>query len=446
MQATAHFWQFALAPCKGLAVSVWAWLNRVNQDTSGNRTETSNSGSRSSNFNNTPWNSNWNISLRAAGGYWQTARVQAAHYFALVSLVYLLRQTHLGVRGTASTKSGKPGRLFYMGKKHKDLFNQVLAPENMLESYRKAARGKRHTRGHREFARHLNGNLAQLAREMQSGTYVPGEPRTFWVFEPKPREITAMPFRDRVAQHALCGVLEPIFDKVFLPQSYACRKGKGTHAAARELQAELRRMNADGISPWVLKTDFSKYFYSVQRDVLHTEYRRKISCEPTLQLLGTMVPPTGKGLPIGNLTSQLSANVYGHVVDRWLAHTQGVTRFFRYMDDIVVVGATRVELEHLQKALEVFASDVLGLRFSHWSIQPANRGVNFVGYRVWSAYKLLRRDSVMRAKRKIKSFLKRSEHDRLEMFLASWCGHAQWADTHNLLSSLGVAHHDQQCL
>lgn len=326
-----------------------------------------------------------------------------------------------------------------MGKKYKNLFPQIVAPANLYSAYRKAAKGKRNTRSHREFAQDLNTNLAALGDRLRTGQYRPGAPRTFLVHEPKTREITAMPFVDRVAQHALCNVIEPIFDGVFLPQSYACRSNKGTHAAARQVQAELRRYAANAVNPWVLKTDFSGYFHNVQRDILHTEYRRKIACPPTLRLLEAMIPPGGVGLPIGNLTSQLSANLYGHVVDRWLVHTMGVTRFLRYMDDIVVLDPDRSALVRLQSALESFALNTLGLRFSRWSIQPVARGVNFVGYLIWPTYKLLRRDSVLRAKRKIKRYAQHGEIDRLRMFLASWRGHAQWADSNNLLKNLGVA-------
>ncbi|MDZ7918522.1 reverse transcriptase domain-containing protein [Rhodoferax sp.] len=381
-------------------------------------------------------NSNWNISLRAAGG---NCLIAGAHHGTLVSLPYLLRQIHLGVWGTVSSENRKPRQHFSMGKKHKNLFTQITAMDNLRSAYRKAAKGKRNTKSHLEFAHDLDANLSRLGEEISAGAYRQGTPRTFFVHEPKLREITAMPFVDRVAQHALCNVIEPIIDKVFLPQSFACRKGRGTHSAAREVQAELRRMEAKGVKPWVLKTDFSKYFYSIQREVLHTEYRRKIACPPTRRLLEAMIPVAGVGIPIGNLTSQLSANLYGHVVDRWLAHDKGITKFYRYMDDIIVLGDCHESLRQLQQAMQSFALDVLGLRFSRWSIQPASRGINFVGYRIWATYKLLRRDSVLRAKRKIKRYTKRGEMGRLRMFLASWKGHAQWADSKNLLAKLGVA-------
>lgn len=326
-----------------------------------------------------------------------------------------------------------------MGKKYKNLFDQITDRDNLYRAYHKAAKGKRYSTGHLLFSQHLASNLSRLRDDLKSGQYRPGKPNTFWVYEPKKREITAMPFVDRVAQHALGNIIEPIFDKVFLPQSHACRVGKGTHTAARSVQAELRRMEASGLTPWVLKTDYSKYFYSVQLDILNKEYRRKIACKPTLRLLETIVPPTGLGLPIGNLTSQLSANVYGHVVDRWLSHTKGFHRFYRYMDDIVVIGESRPAMEQLRVELQDFSLSELGLKFSHWNVQPASRGINFVGYRIWSTYKLLRHDSVLRAKRKIKRYTKHGETEKLRMFLGAWKGHAGWADSNNLLRNLGVS-------
>jgi len=411
---------------------------RVEQDNSGNRTNTSNSGSRCVNFNNGLANSNWNISLRAAGGDWQPAVMQAAHHDTLVSLLHLLRQIPTWVRRTASSENRKPRRLV-MGKKYKNLYDTVTSMDNLRSAYRKTSRGKRKTRSYRTFTGHLDSRLRSVRRSLTTGSYRQGQPRQFTIYEPKQRLISALPFRDRLVQHALCNVLEPIFDSVFLPQSYACRRGKGTHAAARDVQAELRRMQANGLDIWVLKTDFSKYFASIPLDVLHREYRRKISCKPTLALLEKLIPTEGRGIPIGELVSQLSANLIGHVVDRWLVHGQGVTAFFRYMDDIVILGSDRAALARLRVDLEAFAHDELGLRFSHWSLQPISRGINFVGYRIWPRFKLLRRDSVARAKRKVRRYKAHGAVERLRMFLASWLGHAKWADSHHLIASMGVA-------
>ncbi|WP_346951138.1 reverse transcriptase domain-containing protein [Castellaniella sp.] len=324
-----------------------------------------------------------------------------------------------------------------MGKRYKNLFPQIVTDANIWRSYHQAAKGKHYSFGHLLFREHLAANLGRLRDSISAGSYRPGQPHKFMIYEPKPRLITAMPFVDRVAEHALCNVIEPIFDGVFLPQSYACRRGKGTHAAACDVQAMLRHMPADGA--WILKTDFSKYFASIRRDVLHHEYQRKISCHPTLSLLETMIPTSGQGLDIGRLTSQLSANVIGHVVDRWLVHHLGITRFARYMDDIVVLSQAREAMSLLRLKIEWFARTTLGLSFSHWSLIPATRGVNFVGYRIWDTHKLLRRDSVARAKRKVRSLRARHEDEKLRRFLDAWTGHACHADTYNLMNRMGIA-------
>lgn len=323
-----------------------------------------------------------------------------------------------------------------MGKKHKNLFPRITETENLYRAYRQAAKGKKYTKQHLLFRQHLAANIAYLRNSIQSGEYHPGEPDVFEVFEPKKREIVALPFVDRVAQHALCNVIEPIFEKVFLPQSFACRAGKGTHAAAIAVQAELRRMSKVHRDIWVLKTDFSKYFHSIDRGVLHREIRRKVVCDRTLRLIEECIPQQGVGIPIGNLTSQVAANLYGHIIDRWMVHEIGATRFFRYMDDIVVLGYSREAMDLLRLYMQHFAKDQMGLSFSKWSVQRASRGVNFVGYRIWPTHKLLRRDSVVRAKRKLRKYRQNGEDEQARKFIASWSGHARWADCENLMKSI----------
>ncbi len=337
-----------------------------------------------------------------------------------------------GERRVGETR--KPCRHFAVGKKHKHLFARVVDRDNLWAAYRKASLGKRNSLGYLEFRQNEAANIALLERRLIDGSYRPGEPRQFMVFEPKARQISALPFVDRVAQHALCNIIEPIFDRVFLPQSYACRKCKGTHAAARQVQSMLRKTP----EAWVLKTDFSKYFASIDRAVLHREFRRKLSCAKTLALLEAFIPADGIGLPIGNLTSQLGANLYGHMVDRWLCHVVGISSFVRYMDDVVVVGRSREAMHLLQVLMESHAKNAMRLRFSRWSVQPSAAGVNFCGYRIWPTHKLLRRSSVQRARRKLASFARSGDFVAKSQFLGAWLGHARHANMHHLLAHLGV--------
>lgn len=322
-----------------------------------------------------------------------------------------------------------------MGKKYRHLIERIVTDENMRSAYYKTAKGRRFTHGALTFKEYAECNLGRLAYDLHTGNYQPGTPNTFYVYEPKARLITALPFRDRVAQHALCNVIGPIFERTFLPRSYACREGKGTHAGVVALQSELRRMSR-GAPVYFLKTDFSRYFPSIDRAVLHGLIRQKISCAATMRIIETMVPPEGIGLTIDSLTSQLFANVYGGAVDRFLQQELHEPTWYRYMDDLVVLGHDPAHLHRVKEEIERFSAERLGLRFSKWSVASASRGVNFLGYRIWDGHKLLRRQSVTRAKRKIRVMRAMGKGEELSRFVASWIGHAQWADAHNLLRSL----------
>lgn len=331
-----------------------------------------------------------------------------------------------------------------MAKKYRNLIGLITDPANIRVAHDATARGRRKTEAYLSFKEYGPLNLDILRDELMNGTYRPGPVREFLVHEPKPRLITALPFRDRVAQHALVNIIGPIFEATFLPRSYACRAGKGTHAGVRDVQAELRRMHKTGRPVYYLKTDFAKYFPSIDRSRLHAMIRRKISCAATLRLIETIVPPTGLGLPIGSLTSQLFANVYGGAVDRFLQCERGIKTWFRYMDDIVVLGFEQAVLRRLKADIEAFAGETLGLRFSKWRVAPVSGGINFLGYRIWPKHKLLRKDSVLRAKRRLKHLAAYGQGEDAMQFAAAWQGHAQWADSHNLCRTLNLANDDIQ--
>lgn len=323
-----------------------------------------------------------------------------------------------------------------MGKKYKHLIEQIADIDNLRLAYQRTSAGKRLTWGYLEFKEYAEMNLALLREEILAGTWVQGGFREFTVFEPKARTISALEFKDRVAQHALVAIIGPIFEATLLPGTFACRQGMGTHAGVRHVQSGLRRTKATHF----LKTDFSKFFYSIDRAVLHGLIRQKISCRRTLALIEAMLPATGVGIPIGSLTSQLFANVYGGVVDRFIHFTLGAREWTRYMDDIVVLSSNPYELRHWFEDIKTLSADKLGLGISHWQVAPICTGINFLGYRIWPRHKLLRKDSVTRAKRKIAQFVKYDEPDRLNKFIASWRGHAAHADTCHLFNHIRKTH------
>jgi hypothetical protein len=326
----------------------------------------------------------------------------------------------------------------FMGKRYRNLIGLITSPRNLDKALRLTAAGKRLTAGYLDFKEYGPLNLADLGREMADGSYLAGPPHEFHIFDPKLRLISALPFRDRVAQQAICLVIAPIFDRALLPRSFACRPGKGTHAGVMLLQADLRREERGG-PVYFLKTDFSAYFASIDRRVLWRLIEAKVSCRATLGLIEAMVPRTGIGLPIGSLTSQIFANLYtGATLDRHLQQQLGERLWYRYMDDIVVLGRSSAHLRGLKDEIERFSACELGLRFSKWSVAPVARGVNFLGYRIWPTHKLLRRDSVTRARRKLAAYRASGDIERERKFLAAWLGHARWADSANLIRSLGL--------
>jgi len=413
----------------------------------------SNAGSRYANLDNWAENSNENLGVRAAcddpfparrrsrprrpcstGAYapgWSAQPSSFGKYFP--------RSGKAGSSGNCAveTRGRHPAARNPMAKKYRNLIGPITADANMREALRLTARGKRLTPAYLEFKEYSVLNLHLLAAAMRDGTYRQGQPNEFRIYDPKERLICALPFEDRVAQQAVARIIAPIFDTTLLPRCFACRPGKGTHAAAIALQADMRRLDRDG-PLYALKTDFSRYFYSIERGTLWRLIDAKISCRATLRLIEAMLPRSGIGLPIGNLTSQIFANIYAGVVDRHLQQELGERYWYRYMDDIVVLGRDPDHLRKVRASIEGLSRDRLGLRFSKWSIQPVSRGVNFVGYRIWPTHKLLRRDSVVRARRKIKAYRAADEHARLERFLAAWTGHAKWADSRNLLRNLGL--------
>ena len=338
--------------------------------------------------------------------------------------------------GRTPSKSLKSGADFFMVKKYRNLIDKITTIENLRLAYEKTSRGKKMSFGYLEFKEYAEANLLLIQEELKDGAYKIGDYREFVIYEPKPRLISSLDFKDRLVQHALCNVVSPIFEKTLMPQTFACRIGLGTHAGVRFVQSRLRH----GEFKYFLKTDYSKYFPSVDRLVLHDMIDRKIACDATLKILQEIIPVHGKGIPIGSLTSQLFANVYGNAADRFIHFDCRQREWARYMDDIVVLGNNKDELFDTFSRLNDFSMEHLKLRIGKWQISPTNRGINFLGYRIWSSHKLLRKDSVVRAKRKIARYIRCQDQESLTKFLASWCGHAKWADTRNLFKWMESEH------
>ena len=154
-----------------------------------------------------------------------------------------------------------------MGKRYKNLFESIVDIDNIRSAYHKTAKGKnKYTSSHLKFKENLEANLYEIQQELIRETYMHGEYHTFPVYEPKERFIHSLPFKDRVVQHSINNIIEPIFEKVFYSFSYACRKNKGTHIGVKTIQSKLRKINDSSI--YYLKMDFRKYFASINGNIL----------------------------------------------------------------------------------------------------------------------------------------------------------------------------------
>ena len=224
----------------------------------------------------------------------------------------------------------------------KNLIDKICTFPNAIKAYMKARKCKRLRPEVLEFEQNREDNLQKAIDAIQSGDYTPGKYRIFKVWEPKERIIMALPFFDRVIQHMIVNIIEPIFEKRFIFHSYACRKGKGAHEASDTLSKWLYELEVvQGKKIYAIKGDIHHYFQSVAHDVLKKEIRRYISDKALLKILDRIIDhngifPPGVGIPVGNLTSQLFANVYLNKLDQYVKHVLKMKYYVRYMDDFII--------------------------------------------------------------------------------------------------------------
>jgi RNA-directed DNA polymerase len=331
-----------------------------------------------------------------------------------------------------------------MAKKHDNLIEQIADWDNLLLAHQRARAGKRDRLEVQTFSGDLWLHLGNIQHHLLAGTYQMGTYRSFVVFEPKRREILAAPFGDRVVQHAVLNILEPIWDACMIEDAFACRPGKGVHMGVHRLQRWVRDMAVHQPlgEVWIAKTDFSGYFKNIRHADLKRIARRKIACPRTLQVLDTIIDstPGGVGIPVGNLTSQWLANLLGNELDQWIKRELKVKRYLRYMDDCVAIFASQSQAQWFIEQLEARSAQH-GLWFSKWSVHRASQGINMLGYRIWPTHKLLRRRAIVIFRRDMRHLRKRMDAGEASMSevtsrLKSFVAHAKHADTWRLRSQL----------
>ncbi|MEK7728837.1 MAG: reverse transcriptase domain-containing protein [candidate division KSB1 bacterium] len=338
-----------------------------------------------------------------------------------------------------------------------NLFAKITSFENLLLAAHKAAQGKRERPYVLLFFERLEDNLWRLQEELEAQTYRPGQYSTSRIYAPKPRLISAAPFRDRVVHHALINVIGPLFERSFIFDSYANRVGKGTHRAIRRYQHFLR------LYEYVLKLDFKKYFPSIDHEILKALLRRRIGDLKALWLIDAIIDGSNeqespmdyfagddlftpitrqRGLPIGNLTSQFFANVYLDPLDHFIKEQLHCRAYLRYVDDSALFSQRKAELHAWREQVSVFTAEHhrIKLHHKHCYIYPARVGRHFLGQKVFRTHRLLAAVNVRSFKTRLRGW-QESAPENLEQRLASWQGHAEQADTFRLRAALGLRSH-----
>ncbi len=341
-------------------------------------------------------------------------------------------------------------------KTYKHLYPQICSFENLLTAFYRARRHKPKTPAMCAFEFNLEENLFALQEELQNQTYQPGGYHHFYIYEPKKRKVSAAPFRDRVVHHALCQIIEPIFERRFISDSYACRVGKGTHRALKRAREFLHQ------NTYVFHGDILKFFPSIDHQILLDILGRHIKDAAVMDLiqriLGSgegvladeypmqwfpgddLLTPLmrPRGLPIGNLTSQFWANVYLNELDTFVKRRLRCRAYVRYMDDFLVFGNDKAELHCVRQAITDFLQSLrLSLHPRKQRIYPVRTGMDFVGFVSFPHRVKLRRDNVRRFTQRLRRFQHayaagEITREQIETSLQSWISHSRYADSFRL--------------
>jgi RNA-directed DNA polymerase len=360
-------------------------------------------------------------------------------------------------------------------KRYGNLWPQITDFANLLQAARQAQRGKRFRDNVLAFNYRLELSLEQLQQSLLDQTYQPGAYKVFEIYDPKPRWISAAPYPDRVVHHALCNVIIPLFERGFIPDTYANRVGFGTHRALKRFTQFTRSY------PHVLQCDLKKYFPSIDHEILKTQIRHRIKCEETLWLIDAIIDGSNAqepvlhyfpgddlltpinrrhGLPIGNLTSQFFANVYLNGFDHFVKEQMKIRAYLRFVDDFALFSRDRSQLVTARPILEAY------LRSLRLTLHPLKSqlfetcyGANFVGFRILSTGAAfprkirirVRNDNLRRARRRLQQLQRYYaqgliEREKLTQRLQSWHAHLLHGHTYRLRCQIFAAYDFAQFL
>ena len=333
-------------------------------------------------------------------------------------------------------------------KTYKYICPQIYNLSNLILAWRKARKDKTKKYYVKEFEKDLIKNLLKLQEELISQTYKPKPLKTFILRDPKTRKISKSDFRDRIVHHALVRIIEPIFDKTFIFDSYANRKGKGNLKAIKRLNSFLKKVSRNGktkgwfnnnqIKGYCFKADIKHYFQEVNHKILLKILKRKIKDKKVIWLTNMILKKFDnkeKGMPLGNLTSQFFANIYLNELDYFIKHKLKSKFYIRYVDDFIILHFSKLQLKIWKQEISRFLKEKLRLELHAQKsrIISLSKVIDFVGFRNFYYFRLLRKRNIKSMLGKIQLFNKEGlNHKKLFESFQGWQAYAKWANTYKL--------------
>ena len=338
------------------------------------------------------------------------------------------------------------------------MYSDLTSWDNLLLAFQKASKGKRGHANVAVFDHRLEDNLLQLQAELQTFTYQPGAYNSFHIHEPKRRLISAAPFRDRVVHHALCNLIEPIFERSFIFDSYANRVGKGTHRALNRAQEFARQY------PLVLQCDMRQFFPSVDHALMRNELKTKISDENVLWLCDrilasgigvlsdeyamTWFPDDNlfsalrpRGIPIGNLTSQFWGNVFMNPFDHFIKRGLQCQAYLRFVDDFLLFGHEKGTLWEWLAEIQARTEQMRLSIHPNAAPRPVTEGFTFLGFQIFPQHRRLKHQKGLYYQGKLRSLLNdyaegRIPFAQLTASVQGWSNHVRYGNTVGLRKSI----------
>lgn len=334
-----------------------------------------------------------------------------------------------------------------MSKKQDNLFSDIISWNNLKSAYQKTQKGYlKFKTPSLIFSQNLTTNLKIIQMDLIQHRFGFNDYHSFYVHDPKTRLIYAPSFKAKVVHHAINNILKDVYRQCFVFDSYACIEGKGVYAAVNRVHKFQRKAYWQyGSYARTIKLDIAKFFHTIDRDILKKLLRKKITCQNTLLLLDSLIDssPNSLGLPLGNLTSQLFANIYLNQLDNYIKRTLQIKYYIRYADDMVLFVPDIESARTIIDKIDMYLNDTLCLKLHKDKSKhfPIYHCVNTLGFRFWLSHRLIRTDCKTRIKRKLNilSYLDKSDPKVRAKWLStlnSWKGHIEYSNSYNLLKTI----------